>query len=845
MRSITEQINGLTDKQAAEKLSNEGANELASAGPKSFGRIALDVLKEPMVILLVSCGTLYLILGSVSESMSLIAGIILVIGITLYQERKTEKALEALKKLATPKATVIRDGIKKKIPGREVVTGDVIVIDEGNNIPADALLLQSSHMMVNESILTGESLPVKKEPHRADQLSPEAEPASMLYSGTMVVNGAGIARVLATGINTELGKIGQSLKTIQDEKTPLQVEMSRLVRIMAISGIALCLLLVLVYYITKGNFIDGLLAGLALAMAMLPEEFPIVFTIFMALGAWRMSKWKVLVRKPSSIEALGTITVLCTDKTGTITQNKMQVSKLYAGKEYHPVNYDPAAEIPEAFHELVEYSILASRNDPFDPMEKSIHKLGELKLAGTEHIHTDWQMVREYPLSADLLAMSMVYTQKGLAGNTVAAKGAPEAIFTLCKLPIEEQKEISAVVRRMASHGLRVLAVAKAQATALPLPHVQQDFDFVFCGLIGLSDPVRAEIPQAVKDCHTAGIRVILITGDYPVTAQNIAAEAGIHNPDEVITGKELELMSGPLLAEKIKTVNVFARIKPEQKLLIVNALKGNGEIVAMTGDGVNDAPALKAAHVGISMGEKGTDVARAASSLVLLDDNFASIVSAIKMGRRIFDNLQKAFSYILSIHIPIAGLALIPAIIPGLPVLLWPIHIAFHELVIDPISSVVFEQEGDEHNIMNRPPRKKGKKFFSNRKIAYSIIQGAIALGIVLNIYFTGLYYHLPERSLRAATFTSLVLINLALALSNLSKYRSVIVIVRHPNTAVKWILSAVCLILVLILTIPGIRNVFMFQTFSFSYLLFILTGTFVGTVLFELMKYVYYRKR
>lgn len=840
-----QKMQGLTDEAAAQLLSELGYNELAEVGRKSFARIVIDVVKEPMFILLLSCGILYLFLGSVTESISLVVGILFIMVVTLYQERKTERALDELKKLASPKAMVIRNGIRKKIPGREVVPGDVIVISEGNNVPADALLLQSAHLLVDESILTGEAVPVRKNEHGSisQQLS-GGEDSPYVYSGTMVVKGTGLARVLATGQKSQVGKIGRSLGMISEEKTALQHEIKRLVRVMAISGILTCLLLVLVYYFTKGNFLNGLLAGLALAMAMIPEEFPVVFTIFMALGAWRMSRRHVLVRKPTAVEALGTVTVLCTDKTGTVTQNKMEVSKLYVAGEYYDFHQSGDAEIPEVFHEVVEYGILASRNDPFDPMERSIQKLGELKLRGTEHIHSGWKLVREYPLSPTMLSMSMVYQTEECKDHIVAAKGAPESILQLCGLRDAEHEKLSAAANQMAEQGLRVLGIAKSMISPSALPDTQEHFEFSFCGFLGLADPIRTEIPAAIKSCYEAGIRVIIITGDYPATVQSIAAQAGIRNHGEVISGDELDAMSEEILSQRVRSVNVFARIRPEQKLKIVDALKHSGEIVAMTGDGVNDALALKAAHIGIAMGEKGTDVARAASSLALLDDNFASIVAAIRMGRKIFENLQNAFSYILAIHIPIAGLALIPAIVPGLPILLWPVHIAFHELIIDPMSSVVYEQQGDEKNIMLRPPRSTKDAFFDRRKVIFSVIQGLIVLAITLSVYFIGYNAHLPERSLRAIAFLALVLINLALAVSNLSRYRTVIGIVRRANTAAKWIIAATLILLLLTFFIPALRTIFMFQLFPFSYLLLIAGATVLALLLFDTMKFGLRRK-
>jgi P-type Ca2+ transporter type 2C len=546
-------------------------------------------------------------------------------------------------------------------------------------------------------------------------------------------------------------------------------------------------------------------------MAMLPEEFPVVLAVFLALGAWRMSKKSVLTRKPAAIETLGSATVLCSDKTGTLTQNKMTVAWLYNGSEFFSLAADKS--FPGQFHEIIEYGILSSQTNPFDPMERAILRMSELHLEGTEHIHTDWQMLKEYPLSKELLAISRVFKQTGTDEKTIAVKGAPEAIFDLCHLDKQRQHELASAVEHLAEKGLRVLGVGKAQVVSSDLPDMQHDFEFEFVGLIGLSDPIRSNVPEAVVECHRAGIRVIMITGDYPVTAMNIAREIGLQNHDACITGQELREMSESELCEKIGYINVFARVVPEQKLKIVNALKKNNEIVAMTGDGVNDAPALKAAHIGIAMGEKGTDVAREASSLVLMDDNFASIVGAIKMGRRIFDNLQKALGYIFAIHVPIAGLSLIPIFFADLPLILWPVHIVFMELIIDPACSIIFEAEKEEANVMSRPPAKIDEPFFGGRKIFLSCLQGLGVLTIALAIYGLGLHQGYSEKEVRAFCFIALVSSNIAIILSNRSWTRNIFQILMTPNPTVKWVVGGAVLFLTLVLNIPFLTEIFLFE--------------------------------
>jgi len=731
----SEKYKGLTISQAKEKLLTEGYNNLPSSKPKNFFSIALGVVKEPMFILLVACGTLYIVLGDLHEGLMLLGFVFVIMGIEFYQEKKTEKALDALKDMASPRALVIRDGVETRIAGFEVVTDDIIVLQEGDRVPADATVLNSVNLLADESLLTGEPVPVRKNDWDGVEknIQPGGDDLPFVYSGSMIVQGNGIAKVTSIGINTEIGKIGKALEGVKEEPTRLKQEMGSLVKKLSLVAAVLCILVIVGYTLTRGTLVNGFLAGITLAMAMLPEEFPVILTIFMALGAWRMSKKKVLTRKPSAIETLGSATVLCTDKTGTLTQNKMTVTSLYNGKNFLTVT--KANEFNPEFHEIIEYGILSSQTNPFDPMERAITSIGDLYLKGTEHIHKNWKMVKEYPLSKELLAMSRVFSFKETQEKIIATKGAPEAIFDLCHLDEKNKKRLSLAVEELAAGGLRVLGVAKAKIKAKGLPEIQHDFTFDFIGLIGLSDPIRKNVKQAVSECFKAGIRVIMITGDYPVTAKSIAHEIGLENPDMCITGQELQAMTDNELCKKINGINVFARVVPDQKLKIVNALKKNKEIVAMTGDGINDAPALKSADIGIAMGKKGTDVAREASSLVLMDDNFESIVGAIKMGRRIFDNLQKAFGYIFAIHVPIAGLSLIPILLGNFPLILWPVHIVFLELIIDPACSIIFEAEKEEINVMNRPPKKINEPFFGAKKILFSCLQGAGILIITLTI--------------------------------------------------------------------------------------------------------------
>jgi Ca2+-transporting ATPase len=805
---------GLLETEALERLKKEGYNELPSSKKRSIFSIALDVIKEPMFLLLIAGGGIYMLLGDVQEAVMLLGFVFIVIGITLYQERKTERALEALRDLASPRALVIRNGSPKRIPGREVARGDVIVLSEGDRVPADATLLSCINLYIDESLLTGESVPVRKSSSSdiSGMSRPGGDDLPFVFSGTLVVQGFGIAQTQATGINTEIGKIGTTLKMIDQEETLLQKETRKLVRNLALIGLSLCVLVVVAYSLTRGNWLNGFLAGITLAMAMLPEEFPVVLTIFLALGAWRISQKRVLTRRVPAVETLGSASVLCVDKTGTLTLNQMSVKKIFSGENLFDLTNSKDA-LPEDLHEIVEFSIIASQTDPFDPMEKALRELGNRNLLATEHLHGDWTLVEEYPLSRNLLAMSRVWKSPDSDRYIIAAKGSPEAIADICHLDEKQRLSLAEKINLMAKEGLRVIGVARSAFSETSLPEGQHDFTFEFMGLIGLADPVRPGVPEAIRECFAAGIRVIMITGDYPVTAQNIASEIGLKDCNEVITGPELEKMDPLELRQRIKTVNVFARVVPEQKLLIVNALKANGEIVAMTGDGVNDAAALKAAHIGIAMGGRGTDVAREASAIVLLDDDFSSIVQAVRMGRRIFDNLKKAMVYIFAIHVPIAGMSLVPVFF-NWPLVLLPVHIVFLELIIDPACSVVFEAEAEETNIMKRPPRTLGAPLFDKDMIAFSLLQGATVLLVVLSVYVLSLYRGQGALDARTLCFTTLIVANIGLILTNRSWFRGIFSTFNSPNAALWWVLGGAALFLGAALYLPFLKELFRFST-------------------------------
>jgi P-type Ca2+ transporter type 2C len=842
-------IRGLTEADAQARLKADGYNELPRPGRRTPFRIVFEVLREPMMALLLGGGVIYMALGDRTEALILLAFATLSVSITVVQETRTEHVLEALRDLTSPRALVIRDGERRRIAGREVVRGDFVVLTEGDRVPADAVLIQSHDLQTDESLLTGESVPVRKVARpvtSSDAGRPGGEDLPYVFSGSLVVRGTGISEVGATGGLSEIGKIGQSLSTLETEPPRLREETRRLVRNFALVGAAVSVLAVVLYGVSRGGWLEALLAGIALGMSMMPEELPVVLTVFMAVGAWRISRARVLTRRAAAIETLGSATVLCTDKTGTLTENRMSVVELRLrdGETLH-LRAPTEGKVPDGFRDLVEFGLLASAPDPFDPMEKAFHDLALNQLAEGEQGHEiKWRLAHAYGLRPGLLAMSQVWrTNGGNQAAVVAAKGAPEAIADLCHLGAADRKALTLSVEAMADEGLRVLGVARASFTGHRWPESQHGFDFELVGLAGLADPLRPSVPLAVEECRSAGVRVVMITGDYPVTARAIARQAGIDESD-VVTGSELRELGDAELARRVRTATVFARILPEQKLRVVQALKANGEIVAMTGDGVNDAPSLKAAHIGIAMGGRGTDVAREASSIVVLDDDFGSIVKSIRLGRRIYDNLRKAMGFIFAVHVPIAGLALTPLLF-GLPILFGPIHIAFLEMVIDPVCSLVFEAESEEGDVMRRPPRHPNESLFSRRWIGWSLLQGVVAFGLVAAIFVVALRRGMPEAEVRALTFFSLVVAIVGLILVNRSFSASLLTAFRRRNSALAAVLVTVVAVLSLSLLWPFAEGLFSFGPLHVDDLAVTIGAGAVLLVLLEFAKPFWWRRR
>ncbi|MBU6153151.1 MAG: cation-translocating P-type ATPase [Bdellovibrionales bacterium] len=743
-------VSGISEFTAQKRLEEEGQNVLPHSGAKPVGRLILEVLTEPMVLLLSVCGILYSLIGEPGEALMLLVSLVLMVLITLVQSFRSESALGKLRELAAPRALVVRDGETKRIPGSQVVRGDLILLNEGDRIPADGMLTEGDALLVDESLLTGESAAVAKD-----------QAHSKLFGGTVVVQGHGAMVVERTGQASELGRIGVSLMPVGMEGTTLQQEVRRLVRTVFVIAVFVSSVLAFVYGHQRHDLSGGLLLGLSLAMAILPNEIPAVLTIFFAMASARMSRFGVISRNPAAIENLGSVSVLCADKTGTLTLNQMSVDTIWTqSEEWRRPEQSQFSELPEAVHEVMEYAVLASRTDTVEPMELAVHSLANLTLKQTEHLHPEWISVREYPIRQRFM-MSQAW--KGLQSekHVIGAKGAPEAVLPLCSLKAGELDAIQAKVRALADSGLRIIAVSKAHLPDSNLPEQQEQIVFEFVGLLGLKDPLRSEARKFVEECERLGVRVVMMTGDHPATALAIARELGLESGAHAIGGVELDQLSDADLKELLPKVRVFSRVKPEQKLRIVKSYQALGEQVAMTGDGVNDAPALKRANVGIAMGARGTDVAREAADLVLVRDDFGSILAAIKLGREMRENLRDAFRYILSIHLPVIGLSILPVLL-NLPLILLPVHIAFLHIWVEPVSSVAFEGEtkrGGNLGVRAAP-------LFDSRVLGETLFRGGRILAALLVVYVFAWYRGKGEWDTRGLTFTTLLFSNLGLLL-------------------------------------------------------------------------------
>lgn len=754
-------IPGLSSEEAGRRLQAQGFNEVADRERQGPLATLRGVLTEPMFLLLLVAAALYLLLGDLGEGLLLAFFALVSVGLVILQERRSEHALQALRELAAPQARVLRDGRSTRIPARELVPGDAILVAEGERVPADARLLECNALALDESLLTGESVPVHK---RADAPGLADPGEALVHAGTLVVAGHGLAEVVATGAATRVGQIGASLAGVESVATPLQAQLRRLVQVFGVAAALVCGALTLWWGLARGDWLQGLLAAIALGMAMLPEEFPMALAVFLALGAWRLARIQVLARRPAVIEALGGATLLCVDKTGTLTENRMQLRRLVNADA--DVELRPGEPLPEAVHRLLEFAMLASRRGGLDPMDRALLGQGDAALADTEHLHPAWQLQHEFPLSAELLAMSNEWTDEQ-GRRWVAAKGAPEAVLDLCHLSAAQTAIELRRVRALADQGLRVLAVAQGQVLPGQVIGGQHDVDFQLLGLAAFEDPLRPSVAPALEQARQAGIAVAMITGDHAATALAIATQAGLDVRAGALTGAEIDRLDDAALADALRRVRVFARVTPAQKLRLVQAARRNGETVAMTGDGVNDAPALKAAHIGIAMGRRGTDVAREAAGLVLLDEDFGRIVGGVRMGRRIFDNLRKVMTYITAIHVPVAGLALLPLLL-GLPPLLLPAHVVLTEMVIDPVCSLAFEGAPEDPRVMQRPPRRAGEGLIGARLLAQGLVQGLALLVATLLLYLVALRAGRGEDLARTLAVVGLTAGNLLLVAVN-----------------------------------------------------------------------------
>lgn len=834
------QHQGLSAAEASSRLRLEGPNELPQAGKRPLFRIVLEVLREPMFLLLLAGGLVYLLLGDLTEAIILLIFASVSVLITVLQESRSERVLEALRDLSSPRALVIRDAVRVRIAGREVVRDDLLVLEEGDRIAADALLIRCADLQVDESLLTGESLPVSKavaslteDTATTAASDPGGEGQPYVYSGSLVVRGSALARVLATGARTEIGKIGQSLSALDVQAPRLRGEISRIVIWFGLAGALAAALVVLLYGLLHGEWLEAVLAGIAIGMSLLPEEFPVVLAVFMAMGAWRIGRAGVLTRRAAAIETLGSATVLCTDKTGTLTENRMALAQVWLPSG-EGLTLEQAKALPQHYHSLIETATLASATHPADPMELALHKARNGLSAQAGSVTT--QPLYSFGLRPDLPAMSNIW-QDGERFK-ICAKGAPEAMIRLCRLSGEAAQTVLQAVEEMASRGIRVLAVATATATDQQWADSQLDYHYSLTGLVGFADPIRESVPAAIAECQKAGIRVVMITGDYAATARSIASQAGIEQ-GRVLTGDELDALDDNQLAEVLNTVRVFARIMPQQKLRIVQAFKARGEVVAMTGDGVNDAPSLKAAHIGIAMGGRGTDVAREASALVLLNDDFSAIVQSARLGRRIYDNIRKAMAFILAVHVPIAGLALLPLFF-GLPMLLGPIHIALLEMVIDPVCALVFEAERPEDDVMDRPPRDPAESMFSPAMLVWSIMQGGIAFAMLAAVFMLQTSAGVPEHEVRALVFFGLIAQLIALILVNRSFQASLRDAFVRKNIALRYVVMAVGSVIALVLLLPQAQQLLMFGTMSWSDMLLALSLGVGLLFILEMCKYL-----
>ncbi len=821
------EIQGLSDEAVERSRKTHGENILSYRKEEGFWDALKSIAKEPMVILLIMASSIYFISGNSGDGIFLALAIVLVASISFYQDSRSRIALEKLKNLTQPKSKVIRNGAVVEIKSEELVIGDSLMIEEGNTIPADGTIIHSNDFSVNESLLTGESLSVFKDTGKEN---------NQVFGGTTVASGLAVATITKIGNNTRLGKIGKSMESIQEEKTPLEQQITSFVKNMSIWGGIIFLLVWGINYFRSADLLDSLLKALTLAMSILPEEIPVAFTTFMALGAWRLMKMGIVVKQMKTVETLGSATVICTDKTGTITQNKMQLAKLFTLDTGKVLSFD--GSLPPAEEELITIAMWASEPIPFDPMETSLHAAYSSTIPND--LRPQYNMVHEYPLGGTPPMMTHVFQNKE-GHRIIAAKGAPEALIATSKLSAIEKKQLSEIIAQLGRDGYRLLGVGQSCFKGDEYPKNQQELSFAFKGIVAFYDPPKENIPEVLKDFGKAGIKVKLVTGDNAATAMAIAKQVHFPGYDKSMSGEELMKLSDSELEQKVMDIQIFTRMFPEAKVRIVNAIKANKEVVAMTGDGVNDGPALKAAHIGIAMGKKGTEIAKQAALLILVDDDLSKMVDAIAMGRKIYGNLKKAIQYIISIHIPIILTVFIPLALGwAYPSIFSPSHVILLELIMGPTCSIIYENEPMEKNAMVKKPRPFTTTFFEFRELVTSIIQGLVITLGALMVYQYAVYQGFNQAITRTMIFMVLISANIFLTLVNRSFYYSMWTTLKYKNNLVPLIISITLILSGLLLVISPLTRFFKFETLTLEQVAISFVVGMLSVMWYELAKWI-----
>jgi len=819
-------IQGLTTAQVTDAREKYGQNILNYKKENGFIDAVKSLIKEPMVLLLLVTSCIYFVSGKTGDGIFLASAIVLVAGISLYQDSRSRNALEKLKYFSQPFCKVIRNGKVEEIKSDDLVIGDSLMIEEGTSITADGIIVQSNDFSVNESILTGESLAVYKDKAATDNL---------IFHGTTVVSGLAIATITAIGNQTRLGKIGKSLESIRAEKTPLELQINNFVKKMVIAGGIVFLIVWGINYFHSFNILDSLIKALTLAMSILPEEIPVAFTTFMALGAWRLMKMGIVVKQMKTVETLGSASVICIDKTGTLTENKMSLAKIYT-LSLNQIS-DTEGTLGEFEKELITLAMWASEPKPFDPMEIALH--AAYTKIPTSDERPGHVMLHEYPLGGKPPMMTHLFENK-MGKRIIAAKGAPEALIAIGNLSSEEKKQIVGAIEVLAADGYRILAVGQADSPGNDFPATQQELKFTFKGLVAFYDPPKKNISQVLKDFYKAGIKIKIITGDNTETTKAIASQIDFHEFDRSISGDELMKLNGQELERMVEDTNIFTRMFPDAKLKIINALKAKKEIVAMIGDGVNDGPALKAAHIGIAMGKKGTEIAKQAASLILLEDDLSKMVDAIAMGRRIYANLKKAIQYIISIHIPIVLTVFIPLALGWIyPNIFSPVHIIFLELIMGPTCSIIYENEPMEKYTMLQKPRPFTATFFNWKELTTSTLQGLVITIGTLATYQYAVSEGADEQLTRTMVFTCLIAANILLTVVNRSFFYSVLTIIRYKNNLVLVIIGITLLISASLIYVVPLAKFFGFEPLHLSQLLISIGIGCLSVIWFELFKW------